>query len=68
MPDMRADYAGDHWQAREETSQAMTPDEIHEADEREAIRQEGSGLPIEIVTRNPQTGELIQEQMKGSAR
>jgi len=46
----------------------IDPDEIYEADEREAIRQESCGEPIEIVRRNPQTGELIQEPTKGSAR
>jgi hypothetical protein len=45
-----------------------TPDEIYEADEREAIRQEGNREPIEIVRRNPQTGELNQEPTKGSAK
>lgn len=46
----------------------LTPDEIYEADEREAIRQEGCGEPIEIVRRDVATGELIQEPTKGSAR
>ena len=34
------------------------PDAIYEADERIAIQQEGCNLPIDVVRRDPATGEL----------
>lgn len=40
----------------------MTPEELAaliEAEEREAIRQEGSGAEIDIVPRDTTTGELL---------
>lgn len=39
----------------------MMPEEILEHDERIAIVQEGCGKPIDIVRRDTQTGELIEE-------
>lgn len=33
-----------------------------EEDEREAIVQEGSGLPIDVVRRDTETGELIEPE------
>jgi phosphoribosylaminoimidazole-succinocarboxamide synthase len=42
-----------------------TPDEIHLADEREALQQEGSNLPIDVVRRNVATGELIEPKQQG---
>lgn len=39
----------------------MTPEEILEHDERIAIEQESCNLEIDIVRRDTQTGELVEE-------
>lgn len=39
-------------------AEKLTPDELLEREERLAIQQEGCGQEIEVVRRDPKTGEL----------